>query len=171
MSKFISFMMLLWDSLQTTRGLAAFLLVLAPAVGLTLVPVARAAWKNYLSLSLLPTPHAEDFYWYVTALTRNEFLTDCARLLKTGFAKANVIRLHANWGHVVVLSPFYAEQVRADEKLSPGTFSEREMFGAIPGFEPYKFLCTHRDLIRDVISMRLNRSFGMYRCLYLFSWS
>ncbi|EME87125.1 uncharacterized protein MYCFIDRAFT_187055 [Pseudocercospora fijiensis CIRAD86] len=109
---------------------------------------------------MIPSPHEKDYFWFVTKSTRAEFLSEAARLLRKGFASADVIRLHAGWDHIVVLSPFYAERVRADDKLSPDTFSDKEMFGEVPGFEPYRFLCTHRDLIRNVISMRLNRCFG-----------
>lgn len=146
----VSTMQLHW----TVLGLLPVLLIAI------LGPRVRQIWMNYVYFTKIPSPHKNDYFCFATKTTRAEFLDECARLLHKGFASADIIRLHASWDHIVVLSPSYAERFRADETFSPDTFSDKEMFGAVPGFEPYRFLCTHRDLIRNVISMRLNRCFG-----------
>ncbi|PSN59188.1 cytochrome P450 [Corynespora cassiicola Philippines] len=148
-----------WMSISTMQ-LHWTVLGLLPVLFIAILgPRVRQIWVNYVHLTKIPSPHKKDYFGFVTETTRAEFLNECARLLHKGFASGDAIRLHASWDHIVVLSPSYAERLRADEKFSPDTFSDKEMFGAVPGFEPYRFLCTHRDLVRNVISMRLNRCF------------
>lgn len=151
-----------WTTISTVK-LHWTVLGLLPVLFIPILgPRVRQIWVNYLYLTKIPSPHKKDYFWFVTETRRAEFLNKCAQLLHKGFASGDVIRLHASWDHIVVLSPSYAERLRADEKFSPDTFSDKEMFGAVPGFEPYRFLCTHRDLVQNVISMRLNRCFGAY---------
>ncbi|EOA83672.1 Cytochrome P450 monooxygenase bsc5 [Exserohilum turcicum] len=148
-----------WTTISTVK-LHWTVLGLLPVLFIPILgPRVRQIWVNYLYLTKIPSPHKKDYFWFVTETRRAEFLNKCAQLLHKGFASGDVIRLHASWDHIVVLSPSYAERLRADEKFSPDTFSDKEMFGAVPGFEPYRFLCTHRDLVQNVISMRLNRCF------------
>ncbi|CZT49092.1 related to gibberellin cluster-GA14-synthase [Rhynchosporium secalis] len=89
---------------------------------------------------------------------RTAFITDCANLVKRGFSmNQTAFRLRTDHSEVIVLSSRLAEDIRSEKRLSAGKYTETELMGHIPGFEPLGFAGTHRKLMHDVITTRLNR--------------
>ncbi|TIC94071.1 Cytochrome P450 monooxygenase ausG [Colletotrichum higginsianum] len=80
-------------------------------------------------------------------------------LRKEGFAKnKNAFRVQTDLGEVIVLAPHYATEIREDNGLSAGAYTNTELMGFIPGMEAFAFAGTHRGLMHDVITKKLNRA-------------
>ncbi|KUL83712.1 hypothetical protein ZTR_07519 [Talaromyces verruculosus] len=110
-------------------------------------------------LSSFPLVNDGGIFGVFSTKARNEFITDCATLIRRGFSlNPDAFRVRTDFNEVVVLAPYFAETIRGEQRLSAGMYTETELMGYIPGFEPFAFAGTHRNLLHDVITSRLNRA-------------
>ncbi|KAG6353557.1 hypothetical protein INS49_005519 [Diaporthe citri] len=111
-----------------------------------------AAWVRY-HLKVRKIPVAHDLGLWDRLLTRKarvEFATDFEGLSRRGLAKTD-------FGDMIILGGHYAEEMKDDRGLSTGEYTKMELMGDLPGFEPFSFAGTHRELMHTVITKRLNR--------------
>ncbi|KAI1868379.1 hypothetical protein JX265_007202 [Neoarthrinium moseri] len=107
-------------------------------------------------------PLAQDyglFTRFCSSKARSQFIANFKTLMRKGFDKNKYgFRVDTDLGEVIILAPHYAQELREDNGLSAGIYTNTELMGFIPGMEAFAFAGTHRQLMHDVITKRLNRA-------------
>ncbi|OLN96922.1 Fumitremorgin C monooxygenase 4 [Colletotrichum chlorophyti] len=168
------------SSLVCGRGILLAFVVTVVAFCLSYV-LGRVSY--YFKVRNLPLAHDLNFFdrWF-TAKGISQFIGDFTSLRQKGFAKnENAFRVQTDLGEVIVLAPHYATEIREDNGLSAGVYTNivrardalrfvrssaanilpisiQELMGFLPGMEAFAFAGTHRGLMHDAITKQLNRS-------------
>ncbi|KAI1840683.1 hypothetical protein JX266_013090 [Neoarthrinium moseri] len=96
---------------------------------------------------------------FCSSKARSQFIANFKTLMRKGFDKNKYgFRVDTDLGEVIILAPHYAQELREDNGLSAGIYTNTELMGFIPGMEAFAFAGTHRQLMHDVITKRLNRA-------------
>lgn len=125
---------------QSTAEVQAFL---ALAILVITTCIARRL-SGYYKLAHIPIVNGAGFLGFGVARSRQLFLHNTQQLVKEGFSKVIIVhfylfiadaanaakskdlfRLQTDLATIFIFSPYYADQIKNDNRFSPGKFTER----------------------------------------------